>query len=41
MRDVLALRFPTRAEMESGGFPVAGAFGLAFVMYAAYSAAVH
>ena len=41
MRDVLALRLPTHAEMESGGFPVAGAFGLAFVMYSAYTAATH
>ena len=39
MRDVLALRFPTHAEMESGGFPVAGAFGLAFVASLAYGMA--
>ncbi len=35
MGDVLALRFPTQAEMESRGFPVAGAFALAFVAYLA------
>ncbi len=36
MRDMLALRFPTQAEMESGGFPVAGAFALAFGAFLAY-----
>jgi len=39
MRDVLTLHFPTHAEMESGGFPVAGAFALAFGAYLAYGLA--
>ncbi len=39
MRDVLALRFPTQAEMESRGFPVAGAFALAFGVFLAYELA--
>jgi Flp pilus assembly protein protease CpaA len=37
MRDVLALHFPSQAEMESRGFPVAGAFALAFGAYLAYA----